>query len=118
MSDQTMVARVAGFREVEQLGGLSASWEYNSQNERVYNIWDADTMESGGLGSIVWDRMNHSWIVTQRADGTGRDIKLTSFTAKDEREGVKKALQLFQHLHKPTAAYRVASRFLKDNQNV
>jgi intein/homing endonuclease len=75
----------AGHREVDNYKGLRAYWEFNSQNLRVYGVTNDEDQQ---VAEIVFDRRTDTWEV--RHPDTHKRIE--TFTAKDDREGVKRAL--------------------------
>lgn len=88
--------KTAGAREVGEVAGLRAFWEYNGPAERVYGV----SREIEPVGSLVWSKSHRVWTVFSYVNGDeDRKVKLESFTANDDREGVKRGLlTLSRHL--------------------
>lgn len=88
--------KTAGDREVREVAGLRAFWEYNGPAERVYGV----SRELEPVGSLVWAKAHRVWTVFFYVNGdTDRQVKLESFTANDDREGVMRGLlTLSRHL--------------------
>lgn len=78
--------------ELPKVDSLRATWSYNDPElYREYNIYEDDTKDP--IGVIQWTMTDNAWKVYQDPDNM---IRLGIFTAKDERDGVKRSLMLFK----------------------
>ena len=93
------IEKHAGHKEVQKVGVLRAYWDANGPRERVYGVSHTESDSPGDLGQIVFNKMDSSWVVNAYPDwprSDRRKVRVTTFTAKDDREGVKRALLALQ----------------------
>lgn len=96
--------KLGGFRDNISYQGLRAYWEYNSDVLRIYAVVDEDSDDQDTGAEIVWHRLKNLWVVRDRE--THRRIE--TFSAKDPREGVKRALMTLRKRIPRTASLRSA----------
>lgn len=86
--------KVGGSNPVETYKNLRAYWDTNHPQWRIYGVHTID--EGMEVGRILFDKGAATWTVEgyPKAPSDAVRTKVNTFTAKDDREGVKKALML------------------------
>ena len=104
-------AKTAGDREVTQYKNLRAYWEYNGPLQRFYGVYDIDSNTKVDVGQILLNKDSLSWTVSVYPNWPASDdikTKLTAFSARDAREGVKRSLMAIYEYRNRRPEVRVA----------